>query len=115
EEIIGYPNGTPSSGKRTVLSKGGSDKNDEIDATVGDEGQIEGTNSKKRDVATVGTGAVVGAVIGGILGGGSGAAVGGAVGGAAGGGVVAATKGHEIDLDPGAQLRIRTGHPARQP
>jgi hypothetical protein len=115
EEIIGYPNGQyPSAGSKKPweLGKKG-DRNSDIDATVDDEGRIEGTKSTGRDAATVGAGAVAGAILGGILGGGGGAAAGAAVGGAAGGGVVAATKGHQIDLEPGCQLRIRTGRSAR--
>lgn len=109
EEIVGYPAGQyPKTGKKLPWGKK-DDRNAEIDATVDAEGRIEGTDAKKRDAATVGAGAVTGAIIGGILGGGGGAAAGAAVGGAAGGGVVAATKGHQIDLEPGCQLRIRTG------
>jgi hypothetical protein len=115
EQVLGYPSGTPSAGKRGPLNRAPwdwgrkQDRNDEIDAKTGDEGQIEGQSSKKRDVGTVGGGAVAGAILGGILGGGGGAAIGAAIGAAAGGGVVAASKGHHIDLEPGAQIRIRTG------
>jgi hypothetical protein len=120
EEIIGYQQGAYRKPKRGILNrapwewgKDGGDRNEDIDAEAGGEGEIEGKSSRNRDVATVGSGAVAGAILGGIFGGGSGAAIGAVIGGAAGGGIVAATKGHHIDLEPGAQLRIRTGEPAR--
>jgi len=119
EKVIGYPAGTPSAGKRGPLNQAPwdwgrkQDRNDEIDANAGDEGQIQGQSSKKRDIGTVGGGAVAGAILGGILGGGGGAALGAAIGAAAGGGVVATSKGHHIDLEPGAQIQIRTGQPVR--
>lgn len=120
EEVIGYRNGTPRPGDRGVFrrapwewGKDNDDRNDDIDAEAGDEGQIEGEGSKGRDAAVVGGGAAIGAVIGGVIGGGAGAAIGAAVGAATGGGVVASTRGHHIDLEPGAQLRIRTGQSAR--
>jgi hypothetical protein len=119
EQVLGYPQGTPAAGKRGVLNRKPweygkkQDRNDEIDARAGDEGQIEGESSKKDDVATVGSGAAAGALLGVILGGGKGAAIGAAIGAAAGGGVVASSKGNHIDLEPGVQLRVRTGRPAR--
>ena len=119
ERIIGYPNGSAAPGRTDPVSRAPwdwgkkRDRNDDIDAQVDSEGRIEGQDSKKRDAATVGGGAAAGAVLGGILGGGSGAVLGGVLGGAAGGGAVAATKGADIDLEPGAQLQIRTGRQAR--
>jgi hypothetical protein len=119
EKVLGYPAGTPSAGKRGPLNQAPwdwgrkQDRNAEVDANASDEGKIEGESSKKRDVGTIGGGAVAGAILGGILGGGGGAALGAAIGAAAGGGVVAGSKGHHIDLEPGAQLRIRTGQPVR--
>jgi hypothetical protein len=118
DEVIGYPYGTPRPGNSGVFRRapwdyGKNDRNDDIDAKAGDEGEIEGKGSKGRDAAVIGGGAAIGAVIGGVVGGGSGAAIGAAVGAASGGGVVATTKGNQIDLEPGAQLRIRTGQTAR--
>jgi hypothetical protein len=49
-------------------------------------------------------GAGAGAVIGGILGGGDGAAKGAAIGGGAGTGVVLATRGKEVRLEPGTSV-----------
>ena len=53
---------------------------------------------------TVGTGGAVGAVIGGILGGLKGAVIGAVVGA---GGVIAATEGKDVTLEPGTILRLR--------
>ncbi len=58
--------------------------------------------TKGEDATKVGIGAGVGAIIGGLLGGADGAAKGAAVGGGAGAGVVLATKGAEVRLEPGA-------------
>lgn len=120
EEVLGYARGVPSTRRNGPMNsapwdwgKNKKDRNDDINAQAGDEGQIEGEGSKGRDAAVVGGGAAVGAVIGSVIGGGSGAAIGAAIGAATGGGVVASTRGSEIDLEPGAQLRIRTGQGVR--
>ena len=117
EEVLGYQRGTPRPGggifNRAPWERGkNDDRNDDIDAKAGDEGEIEGESSRGRDTAVVGGGAAIGAVIGGVVGGGGGAAIGAAIGAATGGTVVAGTRGHHIDLEPGAQLRIRTGQSA---
>lgn len=65
----------------------------------------------RRDAAMIGLPAAGGAVIGAILGGGGGAAKGAAVGGAAGTGVVLATRGKEVRIEPGARLVIRLTAP----
>ena len=52
----------------------------------------------------MGIGAGVGAIIGGILGGTKGAIAGVLIGG---GGVLVATEGKDVDLDPGTTLRVR--------
>ena len=62
----------------------------------------------KGEATRVGAGAAVGAVIGGILGGAKGALAGLAIGG---GGVLAATEGKEVDLQPGTVLRVRVDSP----
>lgn len=120
EEVIGYQRGVPRPGNRGVFNRApwewgddNDDRNDDIDAKAGDEGQIKGKGSTGRDAAVIGGGAAVGAVLGSVIGGGSGAAIGAAIGAVTGGGIVAGTKGSHIDLEPGAQLRIRTGQSAR--
>jgi hypothetical protein len=57
---------------------------------------------------TVGTAGAVGAIVGGILGGLKGALIGAVVGS---GGVIAATEGKDIELPPGAIIRIRLDAP----
>lgn len=57
---------------------------------------------------TVGTAGAVGAVVGGIIGGLKGALIGAAVGS---GGVIAATEGKDVELDPGTIIRIRLDSP----
>lgn len=75
--------------------------------------------TKKEDAAKIGGGAAGGAIIGGILGGGDGAAKGAAIGGAAGTGVVLATRGDDVRLNPGTALSTRLAEPltvrVRQP
>jgi hypothetical protein len=56
------------------------------------------------EVPRVGVGAGVGAIIGGLLGGVKGAVAGILIGG---GGVLVATEGKDVDLDPGTVLRVR--------
>ena len=58
----------------------------------------------REDAGKIGTGAAVGGIIGGILGGLKGALAGILIGG---GGVVAATEGENVELPPGAVLRMR--------
>ncbi|MEO8677845.1 MAG: hypothetical protein ABI665_02285 [Vicinamibacterales bacterium] len=58
----------------------------------------------KAEAGRVGAGAGVGAIIGGILGGVKGAIAGVLIGG---GGVLVATEGKDVDLDPGTVLRVR--------
>ena len=58
----------------------------------------------KEDAEKIGAGAAVGGIIGGILGGVKGAIAGVLIGG---GGVVAATEGQDVKLEPGTVLRMR--------
>jgi hypothetical protein len=62
----------------------------------------------REDAGKIGTGAAVGGIIGGILGGLKGALAGILIGG---GGVVAATEGQNVELPPGAVLRMRLDQP----
>ena len=62
----------------------------------------------REDAGKIGTGAAVGGIIGGILGGLKGALAGILIGG---GGVVAATEGENVELPPGAVLRMRLDQP----
>jgi hypothetical protein len=62
----------------------------------------------REDAGKIGTGAAVGGIIGGILGGFKGALAGILI---VGGGVVAATEGQNVELPPGAVLRMRLDQP----
>jgi hypothetical protein len=62
----------------------------------------------KEDAEKIGAGAAVGGIIGGILGGVKGAIAGVLIGG---GGVVAATEGQNVELEPGTVLRMRLDQP----
>lgn len=76
-----------------------------IRATVTQALESEGVMGEKEKI---GAGAGVGAIIGGILGGVKGALAGILVGG---GGVIAATQGEDVQLQPGAVLRVRLDAP----
>jgi hypothetical protein len=67
--------------------------------------------TKGEDATKIGIGAGAGAVVGGILGGKDGAATGAAIGGGAGTGVVLATKGREVRLQPGADVTTKLTSP----
>jgi hypothetical protein len=75
---------------------------------VDEEGGVKGKSSTSSDVKKVGAATGIGAIIGAIAGGGKGAAIGAAIGGAVGTGGVLATRGKDIRLPRGQQLRIRT-------
>lgn len=108
EEVLGYGYSYGGYGGRN-----GRNKRDDVNATAGDEGQIVGEGSKGRDTAIIGGSAGVGAAVGAVLGGTKGAVIGAAIGAVTGGTVVATNRGRDIELQPGAQLRIRTGQGVR--
>jgi hypothetical protein len=64
----------------------------------------------REEAKTVGTAGAVGAIVGGIIGGVKGALIGAAVGS---GGVIAATEGKDVELQPGTMVRIRLDEPVR--
>jgi hypothetical protein len=80
---------------------------------VDQEGGVKGKDSTKGDVTKIGAATGIGAIIGAIAGGGKGAAIGAAIGGGIGTGGVLATRGKEIRLPRGQQLRIRTSSETR--
>jgi hypothetical protein len=71
----------------------------------------EAEATKGEDATKIGVGAGAGAVIGAVVGGKSGAAKGAAIGGAAGTGVVMATRGKEVRLEPGTDVSTRLAAP----
>jgi len=75
---------------------------------VDPEGGVQGESSTKSDVKKVGTAAGVGAIIGLIVGGGGGAAIGATIGAGVGTAGVLTSRGKDIQLYQGQQLRIRT-------
>ena len=70
--------------------------------------QVFESRGIRDEAKTVGTGGAVGAIIGGIMGGLKGAIIGAAVGA---GGVIAATEGKDVVLEPGSIIRIRLDEP----
>ena len=70
-----------------------------------------GEASKGEDAKKIGIGAGVGAAIGALAGGGSGAAKGAAIGAGAGTGVVLATRGKDVRLEPGTEVETRLTAP----
>ena len=75
---------------------------------VDSEGGVKGESSTKSDAKKVGGAAGVGAVIGLIVGGGAGAAIGATIGAGVGTAGVLTSKGKDLYLYQGQQLRIRT-------
>ena len=92
-----------------VIPMGGGESAGGVDS----EGGVKGKDSTKGDVTKIGAATGIGAIIGAIAGGGKGAAIGAAIGGAVGTGGVLATRGKEIRLPRGQQLRIRTDSETR--
>jgi hypothetical protein len=91
-----------------ILDMGNSDS-----GTVDSEGGVKGRDSTKDDVSKVGASAGVGAIIGAIFGGGHGAAIGAAIGGSVGTAGVLTSRGKELRLERGQQLKIRTANETR--
>lgn len=87
-----------------VVDMGGRDEG----GTVDSEGGVRGRDSTKDTISKVGASAGVGAVLGAIIGGGKGAAVGAAIGGSMGTAGVLTTRGKDLRLPRGQQLKIRT-------
>ena len=75
---------------------------------VDSEGGVQGQSSTKSDAGKVGAAAGIGALLGAVFGGGSGAAVGAGVGAGVGTAGVLTSRGKDIRLTQGQQLRIRT-------
>jgi hypothetical protein len=75
---------------------------------VDPEGGVQGRSSTKGDVEKVGAATGIGAIIGAIAGGGTGAAIGAAIGAGVGTAGVLTSRGKDIRLEQGQQLRIRT-------
>ena len=87
-----------------VVASGGSSGVGDVDS----EGGVRGKSTTKDDITKVGAATGIGAIIGAIAGGGKGAAIGAAIGGGVGTAGVITTRGKDIRLAKGQQLRIRT-------
>ena len=81
--------------------------------TVDSEGGVKGRDSTKDDVSKVGASTGIGAIIGAIAGGGKGAAIGAAIGGSIGTAGVLSSRGKDVRLDRGQQLKIRVATETR--
>ena len=87
-----------------VIPNGGSQGVGKVDS----EGGVQGESSTKQDAGKIGVPAGIGAVFGAIFGGGSGAAIGAGIGAGVGTAGVLTSRGKEIRLSQGQQLRVRT-------
>ncbi|HKO97293.1 MAG TPA: hypothetical protein VJU86_09890 [Pyrinomonadaceae bacterium] len=81
--------------------------------SVDSEGGVRGKDSTKNDISKVGASTGIGAIIGAIVGGGKGAAIGAAIGGSMGTAGVLSSRGKDLRLSRGQQLRIRTATESR--
>ena len=81
--------------------------------SVDSEGGVRGKGTTKDDISKVGASTGVGALIGAIFGGGKGAAIGAAIGGSMGTAGVLTSRGKDLRLTRGQQLRIRTASEMR--
>jgi len=82
-------------------------------SSVDSEGGVRGKSSTKDAVSKVGASTGIGAIIGAIAGGGKGAAIGAAIGGGLGTAGVMSSRGKDLRLARGQQLRIRTATESR--
>lgn len=80
---------------------------------VDEEGGVRGTGSTRSDVTKIGAASAIGAIIGAIAGGGKGAAIGAAIGAGVGTGGAISSRGSDIRLPAGQQLKIRTSNYTR--
>lgn len=86
---------------------------DDEAGTVDSEGGVKGKSSTKDDISKVGASTGIGAIIGAVVGGGKGAAIGAAIGGSLGTAGVMNSRGKDLRLARGQQLRIRTATESR--
>jgi len=77
---------------------------DEKGGEVGEEGEVKGKSTTKRNVIFIGGGAGVGAAIGAAAGGGKGAGIGAAIGAGVGAAGALLSKGHEAEVASGTEI-----------
>lgn len=80
---------------------------------VDSEGGVKGRDSTKDDISKVGASTGIGAIIGAVIGGGKGAAIGAAIGGGVGASSVLSSRGKDVRLERGQQLKIRSATETR--
>jgi hypothetical protein len=73
---------------------------------VGQEGEVEGKSTTKRNVVFIGGGAGAGALIGAVAGGGKGAGIGAAVGAGLGTLGALVSKGNDVEVDSGTEIAM---------
>ncbi len=112
-ETIRTPDNRTSSMSAQVIEVVNAGQRDDEAGTVDEEGGVKGKDSTKDTVAKVGASTGIGALIGAIIGGGKGAAIGAAVGGSVGTAGVLTTRGKDLRLTQGQQLRIRAATDTR--
>ena len=110
-EQIRMPNGDSEEFSAQVVEivRTGEDNVGDVD----EEGGVRGKDSRKDDAVKVGAGAGLGAIIGAIAGGGKGAGIGAIIGASVGTAGVLTSRGKDIRLEPGQQLRLRATGPRR--
>lgn len=96
----------------TTLETVGGSKSLNATVTSSEGKELEAKSTSTRDKLLIGGGTVAGAVIGKVAGGSTKSTIIGAVGGAVvGAGIVAASKGHELEIPAGAKVVLRTEDP----
>jgi hypothetical protein len=111
-ETIRMPDNRVGSLRAQVVEVVDMGQRDEVGG-VDSEGGVRGRSSTKDDVSKVGASTGIGAIIGAIAGGGKGAAIGAAIGGSIGTAGVLNSRGKDLRLESGQQLRIRAASETR--
>ena len=73
---------------------------------------LQAASATRGDVEKIAAGGILGGIIGAVAGGAKGAAIGAGAGAGAGTIIMLATKGDEVELDPGQRLNVRMTSPA---
>jgi hypothetical protein len=112
-ETIRTPDNRSSSLSAQVIEVVDMGQRDDEAGTADAEGGVKGKDTTKDDVSKVGASTGIGAIIGAIVGGGKGAAIGAAIGGSVGTAGVLTSRGRDLRLAQGQQLRIRSASETR--
>lgn len=112
-ETIRTPDNRTSNMSAQVIEVVNNGQQDDEGGTVDSEGGVRGKSTTKDDVSKVGASTGIGAIIGAIVGGGKGAAIGAAIGGSVGTAGVLTSRGKDLRLPQGQQLRIRSATETR--